>query len=157
VPAITPDTSNAKTIRELMGAHTREESCAGCHRKLDPPGFLLENFDAIGNWRENYPGPSTGTPAKANKQPGPTVDASATFPDGTALRDVTDLKKHVVSHGDQFARCVCEKFFLYGTGRVPDYAERKAIREATTQVLARGGGFRDLLLAVLELEAFRTR
>lgn len=157
VPAITPDTRGAKTIRDLMAAHTKEESCAGCHRKLDPPGFLLENFDAIGKWRDNYPVHTTGPDGKTVTTDGPAIDAAAAFPDGTAMRDITDLKRYVVAHIDGFAGCVAEKLFLYGTGRVPNYAERKKLRFASDRVLAEKGGFRDLLLAVVELEEFRAR
>ncbi|MEY2597980.1 MAG: hypothetical protein RLZZ142_239, partial [Verrucomicrobiota bacterium] len=155
VPAITPDTRGAKTIRDLMAAHTKEESCAGCHRKLDPPGFLLENFDAIGNWRDHYPIHTTGEGGKTITKPGAPVNASATLADGTELRDVSDLKRYLVAHIDQFSACLAEKLFLCGAGRLPDYAERKALRTASQRVLAEGGGFRDLLLAVIDLEAFR--
>ncbi|MEY2600125.1 MAG: hypothetical protein RLZZ142_2384 [Verrucomicrobiota bacterium] len=157
VPAITPDTRSAKTIRDLMAAHTQDEKCAGCHRKLDPPGFLLENFDALGNWRDTYPIYSVGKDGKTVTRDGPPIDAAAVFPDGTPMRDVTDLKRHVVSHIDSFASCVAEKLFLYGTGRVPNYAERKNLRLAAHRVIEQNGGFRDLLLSVLDLEDFRLR
>lgn len=157
VPAITPDTRGSKTIRDLMAAHTREESCAGCHRKLDPPGFLLENFDALGKWRDHYPIYTAGSDGKTVAKNGPAIEASAVFPDGTALRDVSDLKRYLVEHVDSFAACVAEKLFLYGTGRVPNYAERKHLRQAADRILAQQGGFRDLLLAVVELEEFRSR
>lgn len=157
VPAITPDTRGAKTIRDLMKAHTSEEKCAGCHKKLDPIGFVLENYDAIGQWRDVYPIHTAGPKGTTVIKPGPPVDATATMPDGTPLKDVLDLKNYVVAHIDQFAGCLAEKLFLYGTGRVPDYAERKSLHLAANRVLKEKGGFRDLLLAVIESEAFRTR
>ncbi|MEY2599319.1 MAG: hypothetical protein RLZZ142_1578, partial [Verrucomicrobiota bacterium] len=98
VPALTPDTRSAKTIRELMAAHTAEESCAGCHRKLDPPGFLLENYDAIGQWRAKYPERSVNEGGKVVKQAGLPVDARATLPDGTVLQEVGELKRYVLGH-----------------------------------------------------------
>jgi len=55
VPAIEPDTSGAKTIRELLSRHQADPNCASCHRRIDPPGFALENFDPVGRWREHYP------------------------------------------------------------------------------------------------------
>ncbi|MEY5027023.1 MAG: hypothetical protein RLZZ244_2551 [Verrucomicrobiota bacterium] len=157
VPAITPDTRGAKTIRDLMKAHTSEEKCAGCHKKLDPIGFVLENYDAIGQWRDTYPIHTAGPNGTVVNKPGPPVDAAATMPDGTPLKDVLDLKKYVVAHIDQFAGCLAEKLFLYGTGRVPDYAERKSLHLAANKVLANKGGFRELLLAVIETDAFRKR
>lgn len=157
VPAITPDTRNAKTIRDLMNAHTRDEKCAGCHKKLDPIGFVLENYDAIGRWRDTYPVHLTGPGGKITSKPGAPVNADTVMPDGTPLRDVVDLKKYVVAHIDQFGGCLAEKLFVYGTGRVPDYAERKKLHAAAGKVLANKGGFRDLLLSVLETDAFRSR
>lgn len=157
VPAITPDTRGAKTIRELMAAHTKDVSCARCHKKLDPFGFVLENFDAVGKWRDAYPIQSTDDRGRTVIKPGALVDATGTLPDGTALRDVTDLKRYVVAHLDRFAAGLAEKIFIYGAGRVPSFADRKEIREAASKVLADNGGFRDLVLAVIETDAFRSR
>lgn len=157
VPAITPDTRGAKTIRDLMAAHTTEETCAGCHRKLDPLGFVLENYDAIGKWRDTYPVHVTDSSGKLTSKPGPPVDAAAIMPDGTPLANVTDLKRYVRDHIDMFAGCVAEKIFIYGSGRVPNYAERKELHAVAANVLAEKGGLRDLLLGVIDTEAFRTR
>jgi len=154
VPALTPDTRNAKTIRELMAAHTSEESCAGCHKRIDPPGFLLENFDAIGQWREFYPVRSTDAAGRTTTKPGPAVDAASTLPDGTRLKDVGDLKRYVLEHPEHFGRALTEKLFTYGSGRVPAYAERRQLHAISDRVLADGGGFRDLLLAIVESAPF---
>jgi hypothetical protein len=154
VPALTPDTRNAKTIRELMAAHTSEESCAGCHKRIDPPGFLLENFDAIGQWREFYPVRSTDAAGRTTTKPGPAVDAATTLPDGTRLKDVGDLKRYVLEHPEHFGRALTEKLFTYGSGRVPAYAERRQLHAISDRVLADGGGFRDLLLGIVESAPF---
>jgi hypothetical protein len=157
VPALTPDTRGAKTIRDRLAAHTTQESCAACHKKLDPLGFVLENFDAIGHWRDTYPVRAVTPEGKTVMQSGLRIDATATLPGGTALKDVTDLKKYIVAHIDQFAGCLAEKIFVYGAGRLPDYAERKALHAAANRVLINQEGFRDLILAVIETDAFRTR
>lgn len=157
VPAITPDTTQAKTIRELMAAHTTEASCAGCHRKLDPPGFLLENYDAIGQWRENYPIRGIDTRGRTVTKPGPAVDATATMPDGTQLKDVRDLKRYVLGHPERFGRALTEKLFLYGSGRLPSYAERKQLHTISDKMGSTKAGFRDLLLAIIESEPFTQR
>lgn len=154
VPAITPDTRDAKTIRELLAAHTSEERCAGCHHKLDPPGLLLENYDAIGQWREVYPIRSVDARGRTTTKAGPPVDAHATMPDGTALRDVQDLKRYALGYIEAFARGLTEKLFLYGSGRMPSYAERKQLHAVCDPLIRNGGGFRDLLLALIESEPF---
>jgi hypothetical protein len=157
VPALTPDTRAAKTIRQLMAAHTKDASCAGCHKKMDPYGLVLENYDAIGRWRDTYPVFTTAADGKTITTPGLPVDASARLPDGTQLASVIDLKRHLVKHIDRFAGCLAEQFFIYAAGRAPDYAERQELQTAAADVLANDGGFRDLILAVIDTESFRTR
>jgi hypothetical protein len=150
VPAITPDTRGSKTIRDLMAAHTQEESCARCHLKIDPLGFALENFDAIGQWRETYP--VAGSKKQKN---GPPVDASGLLPDGTPIRGVVDLKKYILSDLKPFSRCLTEKLFIYSTGRVPDYAERKQLHVVADNAAKQNAGLRDLLLQLVSSECFR--
>ena len=157
VPAITPDTAKAKTIRELMAAHTTQASCAGCHRKLDPPGFLLENYDAIGQWRETYTIRSIDTRGRTVTKPGPAVDATATMPDGTMIKDVRDLKTYVLNHPERFGRALTEKLFLYASGRLPSYAERKQLHAISDKLVRTKAGFRDLLFAIIESEPFTQR
>lgn len=157
VPAITPDTRQARTIRELLAAHTAEESCAGCHRRLDPPGLLLENYDAIGQWRETYPLRSIDARGRVVTKPGLPVDAAATMPDGTRLRDVLELKKYVLAHPEWFGRSLTEKLFVYGSGRIPGYAERRQLHTLSDRVVRTGTGFRDLLFGLIESAPFTER
>ena len=145
VPPITPDTAGAKTPRELLAAHTAESSCAMCHRKIDPVGFVLENFDPVGRWRETWPG---------IKQP---IDSSAVLPDGTEIEDIVDFKAWLVENIDQFSECLSEKLMTHATGRRPNYSERKEIAEMVRRNQARDGGFRDLLLELIESKSFRTK
>jgi len=104
-----------------------------------------------------YPLHDTNADGRILLKPGPPVDASATLPDGTAIHHAVDLKRYVAEHVDRFASCLAAKLFLYGTGRTPTYAERKQIDAAVASVLARGGGCRDLILAVIDTESVRTR
>ncbi len=145
VPALTPDTQGATTPRDLLAAHTTEKSCAGCHRKIDPVGFVLENFDPVGRWRENWP--------DINKP----VDATGTLPDGTEINDIIDFKKWMVENVDLFSECLSEKLLTYATGRVPNYSERQEIAAIVEANQKTGNGFRDLLLALIESETFRRK
>lgn len=145
VPALTPDTRGAKTPRDLLDAHTSEESCASCHNKIDPVGFALENFDPVGRWRDNWPGVN---------QP---IDASSTLPDGTEIHDIVDFKRWLVENIDQFSECLAGHLMTYATGRVPNYTERKEIAAIVEKNHQSGNGFRDLLLALVESETFRTK
>ncbi|MFT5471386.1 MAG: hypothetical protein ACI8UO_006520 [Verrucomicrobiales bacterium] len=149
VPAITPDTRGSKTVRDLMAAHTSEESCAGCHRKMDPLGFVLENFDPIGRWRTHYPATETGIKIK--------IDANAAMPDGAEFHDVSDLKAYVVEHIDEFGQCLAEKLMTYATGRHLTYADRHEISEIVDENSKADGGFQDLFVALVLSENFTTK
>lgn len=151
VPAITPDTRGTKTIRDLMRAHTSDESCARCHEKIDPYGFVFESFDAIGQRRERYPN------SGKKKEEWSPVDSSAVLPDGTLLRDSAELKRLLVADLRPFARCLTGKLFLYGAGRMPGYAERKALDALADETVRSQRGMNDLLLDIIAHESFRAR
>jgi hypothetical protein len=129
----------------MLAAHTQEAACAVCHKRIDPFGFALENFDPVGRWRSNWP--------KANK----TIDASAVLADDTKIQDVVDLKRWLLANIDLFSQCVAEKLMTYATGRVPNYAERKELADIVQANRNATGGFRDLVLALIESKTFRTR
>ena len=155
VPALTPDTSKAVTPREMLAAHMAEESCSACHKKIDPVGFVLESFDPIGRWRETYP-----VPGGKNKNSGRDllpVETDGVLPDGTELRDVRDLKAYLVDDIRPFAECLSEKLLTYATGREMGYSDRKLIAQIVSENEGKGGGFRDLLLALIDSESFRTK
>ncbi len=145
VPALTPDVRGAKTPRDLLGAHTRSADCRGCHQQIDPIGFVLENFDPVGGWREKWPGIDVE------------IDPSGVLPDGTEILGYTDFKRWIVDHIDLFAECLAEKLMIYATGRLPSYAEKKEIQQIVAEVQKRQGGFRDLVVALIESRTFRTR
>ena len=145
VPPITPDTKGAKTPRELLAAHTSDSACASCHRKIDPIGFVMESFDPVGRWREKWP--KIDTP----------INSSVVLADGTEIGDVVDFKRWLVEHIDQFSVCLAEKLMTYATGRLPNYSEKKEIKAIVETNREAGQGFRDLLLALVESETFRTK
>lgn len=145
VPALTPDIRGAKTPRDLLGAHTQSADCRGCHRQIDPIGFVLENFDPVGNWRDKWPEIDIE------------IDPSGTLPDGTEILDYTEFKEWLVANTDTFAECLAEKLIIYATGRIPSYAEKKEIEQIVAEVQESEGGFRDLILALVESKTFRTR
>jgi hypothetical protein len=145
VPALTPDTQGATTPRDLLSAHTSAVACAGCHRKIDPVGFVLENFDPVGKWREKWP--------VIDQK----IDASSTLLDGTVITDYLDFKAWLVQNVDLFSNCLAEKLLTYGTGRVLNYSERQEIEEIVALNKSKENGFRDLILALIESQTFRTK
>ena len=145
VPALTPDTRGTTTPREMLAAHTKEASCANCHKHIDPLGFLLENFDPVGKWRDKWPGTDHR------------IDASGVLPDGTEIRDVVDLKKWLVNNEDIFATNLADKLMIYATGRDLNYVEEKEIQTLVHKNLSSGEGFRDLILDLVCSETFRMK
>ena len=90
-------------MREQMAAHRANPVCAGCHAQMDQLGFALENFDAIGEWRDIYPS-------------GAQVDASAELPDGSKFNGPVELRQVLRKHSDQFVTTVTERLLNLCTG-----------------------------------------
>ncbi len=169
VPAVAPDTSGTVTMREQMKAHTADPTCARCHERIDPLGYIMENFDPIGRWRANYPiytDPPEGTveleeefystKGKGGRW-GPEVDPSAILPDGTPLEDVTDLKGYLLENIDLFAHCLTEKLLTYAAGRPLGFGDRRVVQHIVEENSNEGFGFQDLIVAIVLSESFRTR
>ncbi len=144
VPAIDPDVRGAKSIRDRLTKHRHDPTCFGCHQKIDPPGFALENFDPIGAWRERYP-------------KGPKIDASGQLPGGAQFANVGDFKKILVTRKDQFAHALTEKLLAYACGRRMEPLDRPVIDHILRELKQRNYGMRDLIELVVLSEAFRSK
>ena len=155
VPALTPGTGDELTPKEILASHMAEESCAGCHKKIDPVGFVLESFDPVGRWRTEYP--SQRTSNKKEKSIGLPVETDGKLTDGTVLRDITDLKAYLRKDITPFAECISEKLLTYATGREMNYSDRKLVRELVKKNQKSQGGFQDLFVALVNSESFRTK
>lgn len=156
VPAIPPDTSGAKSIRDRLNRHMADASCARCHQKIDPPGFALESFDPVGRWREHYPVYKKKNDTVVT-QDGQEVDTASEMADGTKLRDIVDLKKYLIENIDLFSRCLTGKLLVYATGRPLNYGDQKVVDTIVRDVKSDGNGFADLIVAVVQSESFRAR
>ncbi len=160
VEAIEPDIRGATTIREQLAKHRTVESCASCHRKIDPPGFALESFDVIGGWREHYR--ATGEPREVNGRKvrfwdGPAVDPSDALPDGRPFRDIDQYKQLILEDKDQLARNLAEKLIAYSTGAAPGYPDRHAIEAIVGLVREKNYGFKALLHEVVQSPLFQNK
>ncbi|MFN3193003.1 MAG: DUF1592 domain-containing protein [Aureliella sp.] len=155
VPALTPDIGGAKSPKARLAAHMSDASCAACHRDIDPLGFVLENFDPIGRWRETYP---ANGPNENGKPPnGLPIDATGTLPNGVRLTDVTDLKKYLVNNPTPFACCLSEKLMTYATGRSLNYRERKYVAGIVEAARSNELRFADLIVDLVDSPIFRTK
>ncbi|MEM9646693.1 MAG: DUF1588 domain-containing protein, partial [Planctomycetota bacterium] len=151
VPALTPDTSGTLTPKSRLAAHMQSEQCSICHQEIDPLGFVLESFDPVGRWRDQYP--RFNAPKNKKKI---AVDPSGQLPDGTELADVTDLKRWLLESPTPFARCLSEKLMTYATGRQLNYRERAVIKNIVAEQHNQGLRLKSLLLALVDSEIFRT-
>ena len=144
VEPLDPDIRGAKTIRDQLSKHRDVPSCNECHRKIDPMGFALENFDPIGGWRDTY-----GRKSK--------VDASGELPNGKSFENIEGLKTILVEQQDQFARALTEKLLAYSMGRTTGPTDRPHTDQIITDLNQRGGGFRDLVSLVAMSEPFLSK
>lgn len=145
VEPLEPDIRGAKSLVEQLKKHRETESCANCHKKIDPLGLPLESLDVVGSFRKDYGGKT--------KLP---VIASALTSNGTQINDIQEYKNYLMKNRQLFARCLTEKLLSYATGRDMSYLERGEIDEIATK-LQKEDGFRDLLLTVLNSDTFKSR
>jgi PAS domain-containing protein len=160
--ALEPDTRGATTIRELLAKHQNSDTCASCHRQIDPPGFALEGFDPIGQWRGNYRTTELGQEVKAKTTEGgnvkyrlgSAVDPSGRLPDGSAFAGPAEFKKLALRQGDVVTRCLASKLVTYSTGRVTEPGDLLALDSMVAESKRHGYGLRTLLHAVIQSELF---
>ena len=146
VPDLETDTRGTKTIREELKLHRNVESCNSCHRKIDPLGFALENYDAIGQWRTHY---ATAAP------PLIPVDNLGEFPDGTKVVGAPQLKRVLLDRKHDFTRCLTEKLLAYGCSRKVDFRDRETVEQIVAAVEADGYKIQTLVQAIVHSPAFR--
>jgi hypothetical protein len=154
VKPLATDTSGATTVREILAAHQDSASCASCHARIDPVGLVLENYDAAGNWRVGY---SRGRPEQGAPSAPEPVDPTSELPDGTPLAGPQDLKRHLLAHSGMFTRCLATKLLEYASGRRLSTGDARVVERIVSEEPGDGYGFRDLLVALVQSEVFRTQ
>ncbi|PAW80630.1 MAG: hypothetical protein B9S33_18080 [Pedosphaera sp. Tous-C6FEB] len=170
VPAVEPDIRGATSIRDQLAKHRATENCAGCHARIDPPGFALENYDVIGGWREKYRvvaerknwvnnrvGPLAKYLAAHQYGEGLTVDAGDTLPDGRKFATVAEFKKLLLTDPEQIARCLTEKLVTYATGQPATFGDHQAVNRILAEAKSSDYGLRSLVHAVVASELFRNK
>ena len=132
------------TIRERLAQHRRDPTCSSCHAVMDPPGFALEHFDAIGGWR-------------TRDEAGRPVDASGTLVSGAALDGLPGLRAALLTPRDRFPRTVTEKLLAYALGRRLEYADRPAVRQIVREAAADDYRWSAIILGIVRSPAFLMR
>ncbi len=142
VPALAEaKAGTAASLRQVMEEHRSNPVCASCHSKMDPIGFGLENFNAIGEWRDkdgNFP-----------------VDASGVLPDGRKFNGPTELEAILRQNKDAFAECVAEKMLIYALGRGVERYDRPALKQITARMAADDYRFSSLVTGIVESMPFQ--
>jgi mono/diheme cytochrome c family protein len=131
------------TMRERMAAHRANQPCAGCHRLMDPVGFSLENYDAIGRWR--------------TREEDSTIDASGSLPDGSQFVGVSGLRAALLSRPELFVTTLTEKLLTYGLGRGLEFYDEAAVRQIVRNAQSHDYRFASLISGIVNSTPFEMR
>jgi cytochrome c551/c552 len=145
VPALkeTADIGKPVPVRERLEEHRRNPACAGCHQLMDPIGFALENFDAVGAWRTN--------------DSGFRVDAAGKMFDGAKLDGPVNLRQAILNRSDAFIGTFAENLLSYGLGRVIDYHDMPFVRGIEREAAHNNNRFSSFILGVVKSPSFQMR
>jgi hypothetical protein len=131
------------SLRQRLEVHRANPSCANCHDKMDPIGFAMENYDAVGRFR--------------TKDGAFDVDASGVLPDGSKFNNLSELKQILKNRSRDVARCMAEKMLIFAIGRGAEFYDRPAITKIVESTEANGYRFSALVKAIVASEPFRMR
>ena len=156
VPAIEPDIRGATTIQEQLAKHRDIAQCGACHRKIDPYGMALENFDVIGAWRENYraldPNSNPNRPKLIEGKP---VDAGDTLPKLGDFADFREFRDLLTQREDLIYDVVAHKLAVFALGRHMDFADEAHLRDIAEATRQNGGGMKTLMHQLVANELFQ--
>jgi Protein of unknown function (DUF1592)/Protein of unknown function (DUF1588)/Protein of unknown function (DUF1585) len=131
------------SMRERMAQHRADPACAGCHALMDPIGFAMENYDAIGRWRTH----ESGTP----------IDSAGGLPDGSKFEGVAGLQKALLSRPEAFVDTMTEKLMTYSLGRGVEFYDEPAIRRVVHESRGQDYRFSSLILGIVNSTPFQMR
>ncbi len=147
--------SKAETIKETIDAHRENLSCNSCHKKMDPLGIALENFDVIGRWRDEYMDVSNYS-AKKNSGRFP-VDTRTVHMDGRAFEGPLGLKKILMEDEEKFSRAFISNMLSYAMARQLTFRDRKNLDQLYEQSADTDFRLRDILLSIVSSDFFTCR
>ena len=132
------------TLRESLDVHRRDALCSSCHNRMDPLGLSLENFNALGMWRE--------------KERGQPIDASGKLITGEPFSDIREIKRIIATkHHREFYQCLTEKLLTYALGRGLEYYDVHSVDEIVARLEQSGGNFSALLMGIVESAPFQKK
>lgn len=155
VPAIEPDIRGATTIKEQLAKHRTIASCNSCHRKIDPLGLALENFDVIGGWREKYRAlvePKPGARAKLTE--GPRVNSADEWEGVGQFNGFHEFRELVKQREDLVVHNLMHQLAAFALGRAPGFADRRPLKAVATNVREKKSGMKSLVLEFVSSPVF---
>ena len=146
VPALAENHSGLRprSVRERMEDHRKNPACAGCHNIMDPLGFALENFDAVGAWR-------------VRSESGVPIDASGKLVDGTPVDGPVSLRNALLARSGAFTQTITEKLMTYAIGRGVEYYDMPAVRSIVRASASNDSRFSSLILGIVRSAPFQMR
>ena len=139
------DGEKARSVREIMEQHRAKPSCNACHGVMDPLGFALENFDAIGEWRSE------------DRYAGTAIDASGSLIDGTSVSSPADLRVALTRRPEQFVQTLTERLMTYALGRTVEYYDMPTVRRIVRESARDKYRFSSIVLGIVRSDPFRMR
>jgi hypothetical protein len=145
VPALKENggVGKAAGMRERMAQHRADPACSGCHKLMDPVGFSLENYDAVGRWRV--------------AEEGKPIDVSGSLPDGSKFEGVAGLQQALLSRPEIFVTTFSEKLLTYGLGRGVEYYDAPAIRKVVREARTKDFRFSSVIMGIVGSTPFQMR
>jgi hypothetical protein len=136
--------SKTRTTRERLEAHRKNNPCASCHKLMDPLGFALENFDAVGHYRE----------FDENYQP---IDNTGVYADGSRIDGLTGLRQVLMNHSQQFLTNVTNTLMTYALGRGVEYYDAPSVRAVVRQAAPQNYRLTSLIVGIVQSAPFQMR
>jgi hypothetical protein len=144
VPALEDNiVSSGLSMRERLQQHRENAACASCHQQMDPIGFSLENFDAVGRWRKTAAGQA--------------IDASGSLIDGNEFSGVAGLERALLDRPELFVRTLTEKLLTFALGRGVEHYDAPAVRQIVRDAKAEDYRFSQLILGIARSVPFQMR
>ena len=159
VPAITRLAGKSLTTKERLLAHQEDPQCTSCHRKIDPIGFGLENFDAAGQWRteDSYTATdATGKPDPKTRKTW-TIETASALHRGPAFQDFFELRDRILERSDAFARGFSSALVEYALGRPPGFTDQSLLDHMVSHAQNQNFAIRDFLHSLIQSREFRTK
>jgi hypothetical protein len=160
VPALTRLAGKVLTTQERLRLHQEDPQCASCHRKIDPIGYGLENFDVAGQWRtaDSYQAAGAdGKPDPKSKKLTWTIEAKAAFHKGPAFQDYYGLRDIIASRANDFARGFTEALTEYGLGHPLGFRDEPFVTDIVRKAEGKNLAMREFVHGIVRSQAFHTK